>query len=426
MRNLKILIWLPDNDAESLNRTLTVLDSHYGIERFDIVGVVGEDEVTFQGKKLNNIPLESVPKVSFDYVIVSENIRKLPDSSIPARAIQRRKKILAEQIGTSSESIIFDFEIYNKWFSFPKVCLVIMFNHRYDKNLPLLRKIYGKRFSEIRFLMPFYDGADADVIPVYESSWQFQGYFIQAYEKLKNIPCTHYLFIGDDLIIHPDFNETNFVAQMNIQNKKFLISHFSSINAPNRFRWTWTAGSSKPFYHPSIEWRKYLYTYDEAMTKFKDFFGVEYREVYDKDFFGNPNQPGGNMLGRWNNPEEHSKVIAEFIKSNGGSTKIPYPMAGGYSDIFCVDKGSLFEFSRLCGILSVLDMFVEIAIPTAVVLTFKRDETKFFPAGYYKMLWGKDRIDFENKHDKDFSRLYNEWEENILFVHPVKLSHWKL
>ncbi|MBQ4494506.1 MAG: hypothetical protein II968_01940 [Selenomonadaceae bacterium] len=219
MENLRILIWLPDNDAESLNQTLSVLDSRYGIERFDIVGVVGEDEVTFQGKKLNNISLESVPKVSFDYVIVGTSVS---DSLIPAHVIQKRKKALAEQIGTSSESIVFDFEIYHKCFSFPKVCLVIIFNHRYDKNLPLLRKIYGKRFSEIRFLMPFYDGSDADVIPVYESSYQFQGFLIQAYEKLKNIPCTHYLFVADDLILHPDLNETNFATQTNIQNKKFL------------------------------------------------------------------------------------------------------------------------------------------------------------------------------------------------------------
>lgn len=344
---------------------------------------------------------------------------------LPVRYREERK-FLAEQIGTSSESVVFDFEIYNKWFSFPKVCLVIMFNHRYDQNLPLLQKIYGKRFSEIRFLVPFYDGSDADVIPVYESSWQFQGFFIQAYEKLKNIPCTHYLFVGDDLILHPGFNDTNFITQMNIQNKKFLITHFYQLNLPNRFRWNHTGGSSKPFYDKSTVWRNSLYTYDEAMAKFKDFFGVEYKEVYDKDFFGDPNNPSGNMLGRWNNAEEHSKVVAEFIKSNGGSTKIPYPMAGGYSDIFCVDKGSLFEFSRLCGIFSAMNMFVEIAIPTVAVLTFKKDEVQFFPFGSAKVLWGKDRTDFENKYDKDFNRLYNEWEENILYVHPVKLSRWKV
>ena len=164
------------------------------------------------------------------------------------------------------------------------------------------------------------------------------------------------------------------------------------------------------------------------MAKFKDFFGVAYKEVYDKDFFGDPNKPGYALkFGVYNNAEEYAKVVAEFIKSNGGSTKIPYPMARGWIDIFCIDKGSLFELSRLCGIFSAMNMFVEIAIPTAVVLTFKRDEVKFFPNdSILKVLWGKDRTDFENKYNKDFNKLYNDWEENILFVHPIKLSSWKL
>ena len=29
------------------------------------------------------------------------------------------------------------------------------------------------------------------------------------------------------------------------------------------------------------------------------------------------------------------------------------------------------------------------------------------------------------KYDWDFSRLYNEWDEKLFFVHPVKLSGWK-
>ena len=47
-----------------------------------------------------------------------------------------------------------------------KTGLVIIFNHRYEKNLPKLRKIYGNKFSEIRFLMPFYIGGEKDVISV--------------------------------------------------------------------------------------------------------------------------------------------------------------------------------------------------------------------------------------------------------------------
>jgi hypothetical protein len=35
--------------------------------------------------------------------------------------------------------------------------------------LPVLRELYGPRFSKVRFVMPFYRGSDADVIGVYES-----------------------------------------------------------------------------------------------------------------------------------------------------------------------------------------------------------------------------------------------------------------
>lgn len=309
-----------------------------------------------------------------------------------------------------------------------KVCLVIIFNHRYDKNLPLLRKIYGERFSEIRFLMPFYDGADSDVIPVYESSWQFQGYFIQAYDKLKDIPCTHYLFIGDDLIINPTFDEKNFVEQSTMHDKKFLITGFKPLNSPNMFRvWRPASAITIPFYSRATTWKDFLCPYDEAMVKFKEFFGVEYKKVYDEEFFGDPNRPGKNMLGKWDNAEEFSRLVDEFKKQNKGSMKIPYPMAyrGGGSDIFCISKDSLFEFSRLCGIFSAMNLFVEMAIPTAAVLMFKRSEVAFFPNGTGLIMWNVKRTDFAEKYDRDFSRLYNEWDEKLIFVHPVKLSGWK-
>ena len=308
-----------------------------------------------------------------------------------------------------------------------KVCLVIIFNHRFDKNLPLLRKIYGERFSEIRFLMPFYDGADADVIPVYESSYQFQGYLIQAYEKLKDIPCSHYLFIADDLIINPNFDEKNFVEQSTMLDKKFLCMEFSPLNSPNKFRWHWTAGSSKPFYDPATSWRNSLYTYGEALDKFNNFFGENYKEAYDEAFFGNPNVPGGTMIGGWNDAQGFIRIANYFIATNGNTLHIPYPMAcrGGGADIFCIIKDSLFEFSRLCGIFSAMNMFVEIAIPTATVLTYKRNDVVFFKSSSELIMWGNDRIAFENKYDKDFSRLYNEWDGKLFYVHPVKLSGWK-
>ena len=421
MRNLKILVWTLGNNVGSLNQTFSMLYSHYGIETITIPGVIGESKLFLQEKELNNISFENVVETKFDYIIVSG---LNPEISIPAEL----KEKLAEQIKVPSETIIFDFEIYRRTFTLPKVCMVIIFNHRFDRNLPLLRKIYGKRFSDIRFLMPFYDGADNDVIPVYESSYQFQGYFIQAYDKLKNIPCTHYLFIGDDLIINPDFDEINFIARTGMYDKKFLGREFEPLNSPNKFKWHWTAGSSKSFYDTSTSWKSSLYTYEEAMSKFNDFFGEKYKEVYDMAFFGDPNVPGGTVLGGWKDTNGFLNVVNYFITTNGNTLHIPYPMAGEgcTGDIFCLDKGSMFEFSRLCGIFSAMNLFVEIAIPTATVLTFKRDNVAFFPRSSELIMWGNDRNIFADKYGRDVARLYNEWNEKFFYVHPVKLSGWKV
>ena len=38
------------------------------------------------------------------------------------------------------------------------VSLVIIFNHRFDKNIKILKTLYNGRFDNITFLVPFYDG----------------------------------------------------------------------------------------------------------------------------------------------------------------------------------------------------------------------------------------------------------------------------
>lgn len=70
MRNLKVLIWFLGDNVESLNLTMTVLHYHYGIEKIDIAGVLGEDKVSFQGISLKNISPNEIPDIDFDYVLV--------------------------------------------------------------------------------------------------------------------------------------------------------------------------------------------------------------------------------------------------------------------------------------------------------------------------------------------------------------------
>ena len=64
-----------------------------------------------------------------------------------------------------------------------RVSLIVIFNHKFEQNINLLRKIYDGRFSNIFFILPFYKGNDEDVISVYESSYSFQGYIYQKSKK---------------------------------------------------------------------------------------------------------------------------------------------------------------------------------------------------------------------------------------------------
>ena len=90
-----------------------------------------------------------------------------------------------------------------------KVCLLILFNHRFDRNLPLLDKMYKERFSHIRYIVPFYDGDRDDVISVFSRSIFFESYIAQAYNVLKDEDFDYFYIVADDMIINPKINENN-------------------------------------------------------------------------------------------------------------------------------------------------------------------------------------------------------------------------
>lgn len=239
------------------------------------------------------------------------------------------------------------------------ICLVIIFNHRYDQNIEKLERIYETRFHEIRYLVPFYDGANPKVLPVYECSYQFPGYLAQTYNELMSIGADYYLFLADDIILDPKLNENNILDAFHMQNKKALTFSFCKLNSPGRFSWIHARYSSRPFFHKSVLWKESLCPYDQALVKFKNFFGSDYEETYKDSFFDK--LPGETEA----DYEMHKE---EFLKFNGNSLAIPYPMATGFADAFCLSKDILPSISHTCGIFSAMNLFAEISFPTAIVL----------------------------------------------------------
>ena len=80
----------------------------------------------------------------------------------------------------------------------------------------MLKLIYGRRFSQLVFLCPYYSGDDSDVISVYENSYQFPGYILQAYEKIVARKSDYFFFISDDVLLNPSINEDNIVEVLEL------------------------------------------------------------------------------------------------------------------------------------------------------------------------------------------------------------------
>lgn len=300
-----------------------------------------------------------------------------------------------------------------------KICLVIFFNHRYDENIAKLGKIYGHRFSEILFLVPFYDGKREDVIPVYECSYQFPGFIIQAYERLLQVGADYYLFVADDLILSPHITEENILKELRLEGKSIFTTGLSKLNAKGMFAWYHARFSSDPFLKKhQTRWEESLPEYHAAMEKFHAFFGAAYDEEYGKDFF--------ECDYCKDNPQKRYEEISRFLQRNGNSFRIPYPMAMGYSDIFMLQKEKLYIVARLCGIFSAMNLFAEISFPTAVVLSAERQEVGILADTEYKgdVRWDEDREELGKCHQYLLRSLFDEWEPDKLYIHPIKLSGW--
>ena len=155
---------------------------------------------------------------------------------------------------------------------------IVVFNHQFEKNIPKLRNIYKERFSTIRYLSPFSKSKDPEVIPIFETSVHFQGYFAQSFSHLPK-DCDYYVFCGDDLILNPCLNESNLINTLNC-NESSYIKYLNPIwehsfawhkfEECNRFTEKSIPFPTKIYYHREIELLK-MYEYMDLSTEISGF-----------------------------------------------------------------------------------------------------------------------------------------------------------
>lgn len=312
-----------------------------------------------------------------------------------------------------------------------EVALCILFNHNYEKNLPKLDAIYKNRFKNLFYIMPFYQGEREDVIAVYENSYHFQGYIANALDKIKSDKYDHYLIIGDDLLINPQLNENNYKEFFEVTTEEAFIPGIFLMNdatekgpyRPSAPYWAYIKDAVQfKIKQPGIEVNRFLPSAEEAKELIER-HGYTYTDKAPAQLFYR------KPLLKFNNKKELRQNLyslgrfflnIKFIVSS--KWRITYPMVGSYSDCVLIPNKYVKPFIKYCGIFTALRLFVEVAIPTALAFACPKIVMEKIMKNKGKTYWVDEIPVFEAEYKNSLNYLTNNFPEDTLYIHPVKLS----
>ena len=287
-----------------------------------------------------------------------------------------------------------------------KIALLVIYNHRFDKNIGRIRELYAGRFSHVYHIMPFYDGNENDVIPVYESSYCFSGYISQAYTHLKHLGFTHFFVVADDMILNPSLNEHSIWEQMGIDYSDSYIDEIVCFQNGGK-RW-WGRIIDALDYTPDqlgVELKGILPSKEEAQRRF-DFHKLPYTPIPRKELLRNPRRK-------------------DFVKMLTRSCELKYPLVRAYSDILLIPADVMPKFANYCGAFASTRLFVEMAIPTSLILSADNiklgNDVKLKPGA----MWFEQDFKILEGYNNSLEKLFREFPEGKLYLHPIKLSKWK-
>lgn len=346
-----------------------------------------------------------------------------------------------------------------------KVCLIIIYNHNYEANIDRIEKLYKGKFDNIFHLIPFYTGNKENVIKVYGSAYQFNEYFIQGANKYINDEFSHYVFVADDIIMHPELNQQNVVEKLNLDGSSGFIYNCRPMAYETIFCWDWSYSSIRHmFFNKSgCEYQKFIPSLEEAqklfenqglpaknmtqkgLEKIQKYFAKDLYDYYRYDFSFLYKKGIGSFLARlffailrkfalppFRKTKKTSMSFRKLVKTSSYkyiSEKLRkedkedyvYPLACGYADFFVIPHSKINEFLHLSSVFSSTRVFVEVSVATAMVLCLDKIVTSK-QIGIMPHFVSEE---FAQKHEYSIKNLEENWDKNTLFCHPIKLSKWK-
>ena len=312
-----------------------------------------------------------------------------------------------------------------------KICALFMFNHRFERNLPMIERLYGKRFSHRHILMPFATNPGPNISRVYELGRNFSGHIAQAARDFIREDFTHYVVIPDDLLLNPDINEKNIIERLNLREGEGYINNLIAADAL-RYSWPWAGEAAGTFGRSAqaIDLKGLLPPAEEAKVRFEN-MGIVF-----------PSSPGpANFFKRIAAQPKAARTRWAYLYTLSLlGRKSPYPLLAGYSDFLVIPAAAIDRFAHYCGVMAALNIFAEIAVPTALALSTDRLKTELElnwhfvgsaapradPTGLKGVAFWKEE-DFRPYAEllaKPLDEMIATFPEDVLYLHPVKLSNY--
>lgn len=294
----------------------------------------------------------------------------------------------------------------------PKVCLSFVFNHQFEQNIPKLNTIYKERFSTIRFLSPFSTfSKNKQVIPVYETSVHFQGFLAQSYKHLPK-DCDYYIFCGDDLLLNPVLDETNIIEKLNCSNSSY-IKYLNPV-WKHSFAWhKFEECNNFPNVDCLVPHYKYFPNREQLIKKYES-YGLDYKNLGFHNLFGVKNR--GLSF-------ERIYAGLKYLFRHKFRRYVHFPLIEGFSDFIVIPKESLCLFCHYCGVFAAMNLWVDAAIASSMVLSSKKIGTEKDHSYKGIEIWDPSDINCRlQKTNFKLNRLSELFEEDEFYIHPVKLS----
>jgi hypothetical protein len=300
------------------------------------------------------------------------------------------------------------------------IALCIIYNHSFIKNVEVLDRLYSSSFDRILHIVPNHRSVQKDILTAYRSSHVFQGYLADNRSTIEALGADYIVFAADDCLL----NCRCIVDEVTVgidraQASGFFPGFAGPLAAPSAWKWAHTLPAVSRFFgspklaNPQIEgWLDCLPDLERARSALGRYDAAELRLE----------RPTSDDLANYS-AIDRANVTALFGEAL--AIELPFPFVRGLADFGVLHKDYVAEFLHYCGVFSSLNLWVEVAIPTAAALLDK------------KLVFAKDlglKFDWDWSDPRrsprwpqptelrDVYRMVEEMPRDLLFRHPVKLS----